>query len=100
MATKKPLTKTQLVSYLAEKFMMTKNASKEILDEVAKLAVSETKKTGSFTMPGIGKIVLSKRKARTGRNPQTGEPIKIPAKTVTKMRIAKAFKDAVVPPKK
>ena len=100
MATKKPLTKTQLVSYLAEKFAMTKNSSKEILDELARLAVAETKKNGSFTMPGIGKIVLSKRKARTGRNPQTGEPIKIPAKTVTKMRIAKAFKDAVVPPKK
>ena len=100
MAAKKPLTKTQLVSYLAEKFMLTKNSSKEILDELAKLAVAETKKTGSFTMPGIGKLVLSKRKARTGRNPQTGEPIKIPAKTVTKMRIAKAFKDAVVPPKK
>lgn len=100
MATKKPLTKTQLVAYLADKFAMTKNAAKEILDELAKLAVTETKKTGSFTMPGIGKIVLSKRKARLGRNPQTGDQIKIPAKTVTKMRIAKAFKDAVVPPKK
>lgn len=100
MATKKPLTKTQLVAYLADKFAMTKNAAKEILDELAKLAVTETKKTGSFTIPGIGKIVLSKRKARLGRNPQTGDQIKIPAKTVTKMRIAKAFKDAVVPPKK
>lgn len=100
MATKKPLTKTQLVALLAEKFSLTKNSAKEILDELAKLAVAETKKTGSFTMPGIGKIVLSKRKARVGRNPQTGDPIKIPAKTVTKMRIAKAFKDAVVPPKK
>ena len=100
MAPKKPLTKTQLVSLLAEKFSLTKNASKEILDELAKLAVVETKKTGSFTIPGVGKLVFSKRKARVGRNPQTGEPIKIPAKTVTKMRIAKAFKDAVVPPKK
>jgi DNA-binding protein HU-beta len=100
MAAKKPLTKTQLVSYLADKFSMTKNASKEILDELTKLAITETKKTGAFTLPGIGKLVLSKRKARTGRNPQTGAPIKIPAKTVTKMRIAKSFKDAVVPPKK
>ncbi len=100
MATKKPLTKTQLVSYLADKFAMTKNAAKEILDELAKLAVTETKKTGSFTLPGIGKIVLAKRKARVGRNPQTGAEIKIPAKTVTKMRIAKAFKEATVPPKK
>jgi DNA-binding protein HU-beta len=100
MATKKPLTKTQLVSYLADKFSMTKNASKEILDKLSKLAAAETKKAGSFTLPGIGKIVLIKRKARTGRNPQTGAEIKIPAKTVTKMRIAKAFKDAVVPQKK
>jgi DNA-binding protein HU-beta len=100
MAAKKPLTKTQLVSNLAEKFALTKNTAKEILDELAKLAISETKKTGAFTLPGIGKLVLSKRKARVGRNPQTGAPIKIPAKTVTKMRIAKAFKDAVVPPKK
>jgi DNA-binding protein HU-beta len=100
MATKKPITKTQLVSLLAEKFSLTKNAAKEILDELANLAIAETKKTGSFTMPGIGKIVLVKRKARSGRNPQTGAEIKIPAKTVTKMRIAKAFKDAVVPPKK
>jgi len=100
MATKKSLTKTQLVSYVADKFSMTKNTAKEILDELAKLAVNETKKTGSFTMPGIGKIVLVKRKARIGRNPQSGAEIKIPAKTVTKMRIAKAFKEAVVPPKK
>lgn len=100
MATKKPMTKTQLVAHLAGKFELTKNTAKELLDELTRLAVTETKKTGSFTLPGIGKIVLSKRKARTGRNPQTGEPIKIPAKTVTKMRIAKAFKDAVVPPKK
>jgi DNA-binding protein HU-beta len=100
MATKNPLTKTQLVSLLAEKFSLTKNTAKEILDELAKLAIAETKKTGSFTAPGIGKIVLVKRKARLGRNPQTGESIKIPAKTVTKMRIAKAFKDAVVPLKK
>jgi DNA-binding protein HU-beta len=101
MATpKKPMTKAQTVAYFAEKFELTKNTANAILDELAGLAVSETKKTGSFTLNGIGKLVLSKRKARTGRNPQTGEPIKIPAKTVIKMRMAKAFKDAVVPPKK
>jgi DNA-binding protein HU-beta len=101
MATaKKPLTKNQLVTYFAEKYSLTKNSAKSFLEELARLAVAETKKSGAFILPGIGKIVLSKRKARTGRNPQTGEPIKIPAKTVTKMRIAKAFKDAVVPPKK
>jgi DNA-binding protein HU-beta len=51
-------------------------------------------------IPGLGKAVKANRKARTGRNPQTGEPIKIPAKTVVKFRLAKAFKDAVVPSKK
>jgi DNA-binding protein HU-beta len=71
-----------------------------IIDEIAALAVAETKKAESFTLPGIGKLVLSKRKARKGRNPATGEEIKIPAKTVVKMRIAKACKDAIVPPKK
>jgi len=79
---------------------LTKSTANAVLDELASLAVSETKKAGAFTLPGIGKLVLSKRKARTGRNPQTGAPIKIPAKTVVKMRMAKAFKDAVVPAKK
>jgi DNA-binding protein HU-beta len=61
------------------------------------LAISEIKKTGSFTLPGIGKLVLQKRKARKGRNPATGEAIKIPAKTVVKVRIAKACKETIVP---
>ena len=64
------------------------------------LATAETKKAGVFTFPGIGKLVLSKRKARKGRNPATGEEINIPAKTVVKMRIAKACKEAIVPPQK
>jgi DNA-binding protein HU-beta len=60
----------------------------------------EPQKTGSFSLPGIGKLVISKRKARMGLNPATGEAIKIPAKTVVKMRIAKAAKEAIVPKKK
>jgi DNA-binding protein HU-beta len=71
-----------------------------VLDEVAALAVSATKKTGAFTPPGSGKLVISKRKARMGRNPASGGAIKMPAKTVVKMRIAKAAKEAIVPPKK
>lgn len=94
------MTKSQIVSHFAEKFELPKKKVVAILDHVAGLAVSETKKAGSFVIPGIGKIVLSKRKARMGRNPATGEAIKIPAKTVVKMRVAKAMKDAVVPPKK
>ena len=97
---KKPMTKAQIVSHFAEKFEVSKKTASGIINEVAALAVSETKKTGSFTLPGIGKLVLVKRKARIGRNPATGATIKIPAKTVVKMRIAKAAKDAIVPGRK
>ena len=90
----------QIVSHFAKKFEISKRMASGIIDEVAALAVSETKKTGSFTLPGIGKLVLVKRKARMGRNPATGATIKIPAKTVVKMRVAKAAKDAIVPGKK
>jgi len=97
---KKPMTKSQIMSYFASKFVLPKKAASAIIEEVATLAVSETKKAGSFTLPGIGKLVLVKRKARMGRNPATGATIKIPAKTVVKMRIAKAAKEAIVPGKK
>ena len=97
---KKPMTKAQIVSHFAGKFELSKKTASAVIDEIAALAVSETKKTGSFTLPGIGKLVLVKRKARMGRNPATGEAIKIPAKTVVKMRIAKAAKEAIVPAKK
>ena len=100
MAGKKPLTKSQIVSYFAKKFDLSKKVSSSVIDEMAALASAETKKAGVFTFPGVGKLVLVRRKARVGRNPATGEPINIPAKTVVKMRIAKACKDAIVPPKK
>jgi DNA-binding protein HU-beta len=100
MAVKKPLTKSQIVSYVAQKFDLSKKMAEAIIEEMAALAVAETKKAGAFTFPGIGKLVLVKRKARVGRNPATGQPINIPAKTVVKMRVAKACKDAIVPPKK
>jgi DNA-binding protein HU-beta len=77
-----------------------RNSAHHIIDEVPALAVSETKKAGFFTLPGIGKLVLVKRKARMGRSPATGATIKIPAKTVVKMRVAKAAKEAIVPGKK
>ena len=100
MAGKKPLTKAQIVTYFAKKFDLSKKVASSVIDEMAGLAIAETKKAGAFTFPGVGKLVLVKRKARVGRNPATGEPINIPAKTVVKMRIAKACKDAIVPPKK
>jgi DNA-binding protein HU-beta len=96
----KPMTKSQLVSLIAEKAGITKAVSNQILDIISATAVTETKKNGQFVVPGLGKLVKSQRKARMGRNPQTGAAIKIPAKTVVKFRVAKACKDAVVPPKK
>ena len=95
-AAKKVLTKGQLVSHFAEKFTLTKKVAGEIVDEMAAVAITETKKKGVFVLPGIGKTALVKRKARKGRNPATGEEIKIPAKTVIRIRPAKAFKDAVL----
>ena len=97
---KKPITKSQIVDHFAKKFELSKKTASAIIDEMAMLATAETKKAGVFTFPGIGKLVLVKRKARVGRNPATGETINIPAKTVVKMRVAKACKDAIVPPKK
>ena len=97
---KKTMAKSQIVSYFAGKFELSKKAFAAIIEEVAILAASETKKVGSFTLPGIGKLLLVKRKALMGRNPGTGATIKIPAKTVVKMRVAKAAKEAIVPGKK
>ena len=97
---KKPLTKSQIAAHFAAKFDISKKTAVAFVEEVAALAISETKKSGVFTLPGIGKLVLSRRKARKGFNPATGEQINIPAKTVVKMRVAKACKEAIVPPKK
>jgi DNA-binding protein HU-beta len=96
----KPMTKSQLISYLAEQTNVKKSEVGGMLEVLADVAVKETKRNGQFVIPGIGKLVKSQRKARMGRNPQTGASIKIPAKTVVKFRVAKACKDAVVPPKK
>ena len=93
MAKAKPLTKSQIIVKLAEQNDMTKKDASAFLDSLAQLAYKEAKK--GFTIPGLGKLVLVKRKARMGRNPATGESISIPAKTVLKFRIAKAAKDAV-----
>jgi len=94
------MTKSQIVAHLAEKTEIRKKTIIAVLEELVTLATKEVKSGGQFVIPGLGKAVKANRKARTGRNPQTGEPIKIPAKTVVKFRLAKAFKDAVVPPKK
>ena len=90
----KALTKSQIAEHLAKKVEIKKSQAVAVLDEIAKLSYKEAK--NSFTLPGIGKIVLQQRKARKGRNPQTGAAIKIPAKKVVKFRVAKAAKDAIL----
>jgi DNA-binding protein HU-beta len=94
------MTKTQLVRHLAEKHELSNKQVAALVDYIAEVAIRETKKNGVFVVPGLGRLVKSNRKARTGRNPQTGEAIKIPAKTVVKFRVAKAVKDTIAPAKK
>ena len=91
------MTKSQIAEALAEKTGLTKKASAQFLEELAALAYKGAK--NSFTLPGLGKLVLVNRKARMGRNPATGEAIKIPAKTVVKAKIVKQLKDTVLPRK-
>jgi len=94
------MTQTQLVKSLAGHAEVPNKTAKAFLDGLASLAIAEVKKNGMFVVPGIGRLVRVDRKARMGRNPATGEAIKIPAKKVVKFRVAKAAKDAIVPPKK
>jgi DNA-binding protein HU-beta len=94
------MTQTQIIQTLADKCELTKKVAKNLLDTLAQTAVTEVKKNGLFVLPGIGRLVRVDRKARMGRNPATGETIKIAAKKVVKFRVAKAAKDAIVPPKK
>ena len=96
----KGMTKTQLIRFMAEKMEINNKQSAAFFTTLAETAVKETKKNGEFAIPGIGKLVKAERKARIGRNPQTGEAIKIKANTVVKFRIAKAAKDTIAPPKK
>lgn len=93
-------TKTQLVKHFAEKLELTNKQTAAIFDLLAETAIKETKKNGLFVIPGIGRLVKAERKARIGRNPQTGQQIKIKAKTVVKFRVAKAVKDVIAPAKK
>jgi len=93
------MTKSVLVRYLAEKTEVTNKTAAAFLDTLAEVAVKETKKNGVFVLAGLGRLKKAQRKARMGRNPQTGEAIKIPAKTVVKFYVAKAVKDSIAPKK-
>jgi DNA-binding protein HU-beta len=93
----KAMSKAAIIAHFAKKFDLKKKVAASVFDELARVAYKEAK--NSFTIPGIGKLVLVDRKARMGRNPKTGESIQIPAKTVVKFRVAKACKEAVLPKK-
>jgi DNA-binding protein HU-beta len=94
------MTKNQLQISLAETTQTNKKMAALFLDTLSSLAYKAIRKEGEFVLPGFGKLVKQKRKARTGVNPKTGAKIKIPAKTVVKFRVAKAAKDAVLGVKK
>ena len=90
------MTKSQLLHTLAEAAGTPKATTTAVFDALVALTYKEAKKTGEFTLPGLGKLVKAKRKARLGRNPFTGQPLKIAAKTTLKFRISKTAKDAVL----
>ena len=98
-AGKKRMSQSEVFNHFAERTGLKRAQVKEFFDELANLASSEVKENGEFVLPGFGKLVLSERKAREGRNPQTGETIQIPAKTTLKFRLGKSIKDTVVPRK-
>jgi DNA-binding protein HU-beta len=99
MADARRMGKMELFAHFAEKFDMKRTQVRDLFEELLRLSEKELKRSGEFVLPGMCKLVVQKRKAREGRNPATGEPIKIPAKTVVKARIAKQLKDAVLPRK-
>jgi DNA-binding protein HU-beta len=100
MSSGKKMSKTQLATELAEATGTNKKTASAFLESLSDIAYREAKKSGEFTIPGIGKLVKKQTSARTGRNPATGEEIKIPAKTVIRFRVAKAAKDSVLGAKK
>ena len=89
------MTKNQMIAALAEKTGLSKKETNSFMEILAELAYEEVKKEGEFILPGFGKLIKAYRKERMGRNPATGEAIKIAAKTVVKFRLAKAAKEAV-----
>jgi DNA-binding protein HU-beta len=91
-----PKTKAQIIAKLAEDVNLSKKDAAAALESIVQMAYKGAKSKDGFTVPGIGKLIKQRRKARMGRNPATGEAIKIKAKTVLKFRIAKAAKDAII----
>ncbi len=99
MADVKKMTQTQVVNEIAAASGIAKKQAKAAMEKLVDLAIAQTKKVGVFVLPGIGRLKKVERKARMGRNPATGEPIKIPARKSVKLTLSKSIKDAIVPPK-
>ena len=99
MADARRMGKMELFAHFADKFDLKRTVARDIFEELLALSEKDLKRSGEFVVPGMCKLVVQKRQAREGRNPATGEAIKIPAKTVVKARIAKQLKDAVLPKK-
>jgi DNA-binding protein HU-beta len=93
---KKKMSQSEVINHFAEKFGMKKPQVKEFFEELVSLATNEVQSNGEFVVPGFGKLVLSQRKEREGRNPATGETITIPAKTTLKFKLGKPMKDSAV----
>ena len=94
------MTKSELQVALAAATETNKGTAGVFLDTLSNLAYKAIRKNGEFVLPGFGKLVKQKRKARSGFNPKTQQKIKIPAKTVVKFRVGKAAKDAILGVKK
>jgi DNA-binding protein HU-beta len=99
MADARRMGKMELFAHFADKFDLKRTLVRDLFEELMHLSEKELKRANEFVLPGMCKLVVQRRKARDGRNPATGETIKIPAKTVVKARIAKQLKDAVLPRK-
>lgn len=93
------MTQSQVVRQLAEQNELSNKTAKQFLTSLTELAVQQARKNGVFVLPGLGRLKKVQRKARIGRNPQTGEALKIPAKTTAKFYLAKAVKDSIAPGK-
>ena len=93
------MTKTQIVKAMAERMEVETKQIQSFFDALAEMATEQTREAGEFTVPGLGKLVKAERKERMGRNPSTGEQIKIAAKTTVKFRVAKAAAGAIAPPR-
>lgn len=93
----KTMTKSKIVAHMAGKCDISKKTTNQFFEELFKLAVKECKgSAGKFVIPGMARLVKAHRKARMGRNPQTGQPIRISARTVVRARVAKQFKTAAL----